>query len=167
MLSKDKLKYPTEITDKQLRYLITAFENNMTQFYPVGREAEIARQLLSLREQNLSLSRQLNVMTAAAQALRDDMRKGDAKLAELAALPPVAWRWRFCGQDVVTTDKDRAVQSNEMGVDDFTELFTAAKPSGLVTLPAPANYEDYGPMISLEKTMAALSLCGIEYAVRK
>nr|WP_260505682.1 polyphosphate kinase [Yersinia enterocolitica] len=51
MLSKDKLKYPTEITDEQLRYLITAFENNMTEFYPVGREAEIARQLLSLREQ--------------------------------------------------------------------------------------------------------------------
>lgn len=51
MLSKDKLKYPTEITDEQLRYLITAFENNMAEFYPVGREAEIARQLLSLREQ--------------------------------------------------------------------------------------------------------------------
>lgn len=51
MLSKDKLKYPTEITDEQLRYLITAFENKMTEFYPVGREAEIARQLLSLREQ--------------------------------------------------------------------------------------------------------------------
>ncbi|HHX7274415.1 TPA: polyphosphate kinase, partial [Yersinia enterocolitica] len=51
MLSKDKLKYPTEITDEQLRYLITAFENKMTEFHPVGREAEIARQLLSLREQ--------------------------------------------------------------------------------------------------------------------
>ncbi|EPA7487285.1 hypothetical protein ACRARQ_002443 [Yersinia enterocolitica] len=63
MLSKDKLKYPTEITDEQLRYLITAFENKMTEFYPVGREAEIARQLLSLREQ----------------------------LAELKALPPFAW----------------------------------------------------------------------------
>ncbi|HFI1976712.1 TPA: hypothetical protein ACGPMR_002904 [Yersinia enterocolitica] len=63
MLSKDKLKYPTEITDEQLRYLITAFENKMTEFYPVGREAEIARQLLSLREQ----------------------------LAELKALEPAAW----------------------------------------------------------------------------
>ncbi|HHC8945986.1 TPA: polyphosphate kinase [Yersinia enterocolitica] len=63
MLSKDKLKYPTEITDEQLRYLITAFENNMAEFYPVGREAEIARQLLSLREQ----------------------------LAELKALPPVGY----------------------------------------------------------------------------
>lgn len=51
MTSKNKQEYPTEITDKQLRYLITAFENNMAEFYPVGREAEIARQLLSLREQ--------------------------------------------------------------------------------------------------------------------
>ncbi|HDL7803491.1 TPA: polyphosphate kinase [Yersinia enterocolitica] len=101
MLSKDKLKYPMEITDEQLRYLITAFENNMAEFYPVGREAEIARQLLSLREQ----------------------------LAELKALPPVAWRWRFCAQNVVTLDKDRAEKSNEMGVDNFTELFTAAKPA--------------------------------------
>ncbi|HFG8882710.1 TPA: hypothetical protein ACGIZ8_001786 [Yersinia enterocolitica] len=88
MLSKDKLKYPMEITDEQLRYLITAFENNMAEFYPVGREAEIARQLLSLREQ----------------------------LAELKALPPVAWRWRFCAQNVVTLDKDRAEKSNEMGL---------------------------------------------------
>ncbi|WP_246107224.1 polyphosphate kinase [Yersinia kristensenii] len=58
MLSKDKLKYPTEITDEQLRYLITAFENNMAEFYPVGREAEIARQLLSLREQLAELKQQ-------------------------------------------------------------------------------------------------------------
>ncbi|HDL7738169.1 TPA: polyphosphate kinase [Yersinia enterocolitica] len=58
MLSKDKLKYPTEITDEQLRYLITAFENNMAEFYPVGREAEIARQLLSLREQIKALKQQ-------------------------------------------------------------------------------------------------------------
>lgn len=61
---------------------------------------EMATELLSLREQ----------------------------LAELKALLPVAWRWRFCAQNVVTLDKDRAMKSNEMGVDDFTELFTAAKP---------------------------------------
>ncbi|HDM8441848.1 TPA: hypothetical protein RU323_004112 [Yersinia enterocolitica] len=48
-----------------------------------------------------------------------------------------------------------------------TLLFTAAKPADSVTLPAPANYEDYGPMVSLEKTMAALALCGIEYTVKK
>ncbi|HFT8251265.1 TPA: polyphosphate kinase [Yersinia enterocolitica] len=53
------------------------------------------------------------------------------QLAELKALPPVAWRWRFCAQNVVTLDKDRAEKSNEMGVDDFTELFTAAKPEAL------------------------------------
>ncbi|MHA3261142.1 hypothetical protein ACX1HF_03945 [Yersinia pseudotuberculosis] len=46
-------------------------------------------------------------------------------------------------------------------------LFTAAKQADSVTLPAPANYEDYGPMVSLEKTMAALALCGIEYTVKK
>ncbi|HEN3599493.1 TPA: polyphosphate kinase [Yersinia enterocolitica] len=90
MLSKDKLKYPTEITDEQLRYLITAFENNMTEFYPIGREAQIARELLSQREQNLSLSRQLDVMTAAAQALRDQMYKGDAKLTTITAAKPKA-----------------------------------------------------------------------------
>ncbi|CND98121.1 polyphosphate kinase [Yersinia enterocolitica] len=61
MLSKDKLKYPTEITDEQLRYLITAFENKMTEFHPVGREAEIARQLLSLREQLADLKASLPV----------------------------------------------------------------------------------------------------------
>ncbi|ANI31924.1 hypothetical protein PL78_19115 [Yersinia entomophaga] len=48
-----------------------------------------------------------------------------------------------------------------------TLLFTAAKPADSVTLPAPANYDDYGPMISLEKTMAALALRGIEYTVRR
>ncbi|CNL31188.1 polyphosphate kinase [Yersinia enterocolitica] len=90
MPSKNKQEYPTEITDKQLRYLITAFENNMAEFYPIGREAEIARQLLSLREQNLSLSRQLDVMTAAAQALRDQMYKGDAKLTAITAAKPKA-----------------------------------------------------------------------------
>lgn len=95
MLSKDKLKYPTEITDEQLRYLITAFENNMAEFYPIGREAEIARQLLSLREQNLTLSHQLDVMTAAAQALRDEMYKGDAKLEALAAAGETCWS---CGK---------------------------------------------------------------------
>lgn len=142
MLSKDKLKYPTEITDEQLRYLITAFENKMTEFYPAGREAEIARQLLSLREQ----------------------------LAELKALPPV-------GQ-IVLSDYDsdgtrtaRIVclhdQADWDNFQDGTLLFTAAKPSDSVTLPAPANYEDYGPMVSLEKTMAALALCGIEYTVKK
>ncbi|ENO8635806.1 polyphosphate kinase [Yersinia enterocolitica] len=90
MLSKNKREYPTEITNAQLKYLITAFENNMAEFYPVGREAQIARELLSQREQNLSLSRQLDVMTAAAQALRDEMYKGDAKLAAITAAKPEA-----------------------------------------------------------------------------
>ncbi|HDY4931586.1 TPA: hypothetical protein RPG34_003418 [Yersinia enterocolitica] len=52
------------------------------------------------------------------------------QLEALKKLQPVAWRWRFCAQNVVTLDKDRAMKSNEMGVDDFTELFTAAKPAG-------------------------------------
>ncbi|EKN3850347.1 polyphosphate kinase [Yersinia enterocolitica] len=90
MPSKNKREYPTEITNAQLKYLITAFENNMAEFYPVGREAQIARELLSQREQNLSLSRQLDVMTAAAQALRDEMYKGDAKLAAITAAKPEA-----------------------------------------------------------------------------
>lgn len=63
MPSKNKQEYPTEITNAQLKYLITAFENNMAEFYPIGREAQIARELLSLREQ----------------------------LAELKALPPFAY----------------------------------------------------------------------------
>ncbi|HHH1141464.1 polyphosphate kinase [Yersinia enterocolitica] len=90
MPSKNKREYPTEITNAQLKYLITAFENNMAEFYPVGREAQIARELLSQREQNLSLSRQLDVMTAAAQALHDEMYKGDAKLAAITAAKPEA-----------------------------------------------------------------------------
>ncbi|EON3358693.1 polyphosphate kinase [Yersinia enterocolitica] len=90
MPSKNKREYPTEITDEQLKYLITAFENNMAEFYPVGREAQIARELVSQREQNLSLSRQLDVMTAAAQALRDEMYKGDAKLTAITAAKPEA-----------------------------------------------------------------------------
>ncbi|HFK9635488.1 TPA: hypothetical protein ACVHP4_004387 [Yersinia enterocolitica] len=103
---------------------------------------EMAAELLSLREQ----------------------------LAELKALPPV-------GQ-IVLSDYDsdgtrtaRIVclhdQADWDNFQDGTLLFTAAKPSDSVTLPAPANYEDYGPMVSLEKTMAALALCGIEYTVKK
>ncbi|MDR4899198.1 polyphosphate kinase [Yersinia kristensenii] len=88
MTSKNNREYPTEITNAQLKYLITAFENNMAEFYPVGREAQIARELLSQREQNLLLSRQLDVMTAAAQALRDEMYKGYAKLAAITAAKP-------------------------------------------------------------------------------
>ncbi|CNE43746.1 polyphosphate kinase [Yersinia kristensenii] len=102
MLSKDKLKYPTEITDEQLRYLITAFENNMAEFYPVGREAEIARQLLSLREQ----------------------------LAELKALCPVAWQsvsTSSCNR-MVTLHKEMAKDWERKGFA-VTPLFTAAKPA--------------------------------------
>ncbi|WP_261369019.1 hypothetical protein [Yersinia sp. KBS0713] len=102
MPSKNKREYPTEITDEQLRYLITAFENNMAEFYPVGREAEIARQLLSLREQ----------------------------LAELKALPPVAWRH---DTDVVS---NRLITVSEVNMQswidkgyDVTPLFTASKPA--------------------------------------
>lgn len=92
------------------------------------------------------------------------------QLAELKALPPF-------GQ-IVLSDYDsdgtrtaRIVclhdQADWDNFQDGTLLFTAAKPSDSVTLPAPANYEDYGPMVSLEKTMAALALCGIEYTVKK
>ncbi|MGM7960953.1 hypothetical protein [Yersinia enterocolitica] len=71
MLSKDKLKYPTEITDEQLRYLITAFENKMTEFYPVGREAEIARQLLSLREQMAAAEAQIKDMKEVLRGIHN------------------------------------------------------------------------------------------------
>ncbi|HFQ6635738.1 TPA: hypothetical protein ACGUO4_002439 [Yersinia enterocolitica] len=102
MLSKDKLKYPTEITDEQLRYLITAFENKMTEFYPVGREAEIARQLLSLREQ----------------------------LAELKALDPVAWILNHGdGSSHIEKDKRVADMFEIFAGNKTIPLFTAAKPA--------------------------------------
>ncbi|EPA8164529.1 hypothetical protein ACQ69I_001736 [Yersinia enterocolitica] len=131
MLSKDKLKYPTEITDEQLRYLITAFENKMTEFYPVGREAEIARQLLSLREQLVLL-----------QGISDNLKKPDPLVRELRKLLEVSER------DVLFLRNElaelKAFISNECFIIDpeddenciraeyhtkYGELFTAAKPS--------------------------------------
>lgn len=48
---------------------------------------EMATELLSLREQYKSQSNELTAMTAAAQALRDEMYKCDAKLDALKSLP--------------------------------------------------------------------------------
>lgn len=92
----------SEVCKERLEYL-ASLKGHVGQAVTMCRVelSDISTELLSLREQ----------------------------LAELKALPPVAWRWRFCAQNVVTLDKDRAEKSNEMGVDDFTELFTAAKPA--------------------------------------
>ncbi|HGB1555380.1 TPA: polyphosphate kinase [Yersinia enterocolitica] len=92
------------------------------------------------RKPDGGLADQIEVLEAMAEGDADntellmlliELRSLREQLAELKALPPVAWRWRFCAQNVVTLDKDRAEKSNEMGVDDFTELFTAAKPEAL------------------------------------
>ncbi|WP_261374344.1 hypothetical protein [Yersinia similis] len=48
---------------------------------------KMATELLSLREQYKSQSNELTAMTAAAQALRDEMYKCDAKLDALKSLP--------------------------------------------------------------------------------
>ncbi|AHK21987.1 hypothetical protein BF17_16460 [Yersinia similis] len=49
----------------------------------INNEVEMAVELLSLREQYKSQSNELTAMTAAAQALRDEMYKCDAKLDAL------------------------------------------------------------------------------------
>ncbi|HEN3480894.1 polyphosphate kinase [Yersinia sp. KBS0713] len=103
MPSKNKREYPTEITDEQLRYLITAFENNMAEFYPVGREAEIARQLLSLREQ----------------------------LAELKALEPVAEVVSKFGDPEAFGEREIEVLIDLRSIPYGARLFTAAKPEAL------------------------------------
>ncbi|WP_227732425.1 polyphosphate kinase [Yersinia proxima] len=103
MPSKNKREYPTEITDEQLRYLITAFENNMAEFYPVGREAEIARQLLSLREQ----------------------------LAELKALKPVAEVVSKFGDPEAFGEREIEVLIDLRSIPYGARLFTAAKPEAL------------------------------------
>ncbi|WP_106470332.1 MULTISPECIES: hypothetical protein [Yersinia pseudotuberculosis complex] len=54
-----------------------------------GYAKSLETEILSLREQYKSQSNELTAMTAAAQALRDEMYKCDAKLEALAALPPV------------------------------------------------------------------------------
>ncbi|WP_145542617.1 polyphosphate kinase [Yersinia mollaretii] len=128
MLSKNKREYPTGITNAQLKYLITAFENNMAEFYPVGREAQIARELLSQRERNLSLSRQLDVMTAAAQALRDEMYKGDEKLAALAALPAVGYVGKYTLGALEIGNVGDIVPNNAFGE---IPLFAAVKPDAM------------------------------------
>ncbi|AHK20343.1 polyphosphate kinase [Yersinia similis] len=53
----------------------------------INNEVEMAVELLSLREQYKSQSNELTAMTAAAQALRDEMYKCDAKLDALKSLP--------------------------------------------------------------------------------
>ncbi|MHA3203288.1 hypothetical protein [Yersinia pseudotuberculosis] len=50
-------------------------------------ESSAVAELLSLREQYKSQSNELTAMTAAAQALRDEMYKCDAKLDALKSLP--------------------------------------------------------------------------------
>ncbi|AYX13059.1 hypothetical protein [Yersinia pseudotuberculosis] len=57
------------LSKAELQHIVLAKQNGWTEFYPVGRDAEMAEELLSLREQ----------------------------LAELKALEPVAWRNRFTG----------------------------------------------------------------------
>ncbi|EOU3063365.1 TPA: hypothetical protein ACQQX6_004304 [Yersinia enterocolitica] len=86
------------------------------------------------------------------------------QLAELKALPPVGYVGNSDLYALSTGDLGCISPYNAF---EGIPLFTAAKPSDSVTLPAPANYEDYGPMVSLEKTIAALALCGIEYTVKK
>ncbi len=118
------------LSEAELQHIVLAKQNGWTEFYPVGRDAEMAEELLSLREQ----------------------------LAELKQQKPI-------GQVISCNGNKTLGWINDAPVG--TLLFTAAKPADSVTLPAPANYEDYGPMISLEKTMAALALRGIEYTVRR
>ncbi|WP_145603537.1 hypothetical protein [Yersinia intermedia] len=94
------------------------------------------------------------------------------QLAELKALPPTGFvkidpYTENCRWDSSDPDYLAGPVTPEGYGSDYIPLFTATKPAGSVILPAPANYEDYGPMISLEKTMAALALCGIEYTVKK
>ncbi|MDR4899215.1 hypothetical protein RF656_21095 [Yersinia kristensenii] len=97
------------------------------------------------------------------------------QLAELKKVPPSFYVLKTAYADAWGDACDLRCYEDETDVskakDDFggviIQLFTAAKSADSLTLPAPANYEDYGPMISLEKTMAALALCGIEYTVRK
>ncbi|WP_145580240.1 hypothetical protein [Yersinia mollaretii] len=100
-----------------------------------------------------------------------ELRSLREQMEALRALEPAGYLWFEDGVQVNCLAHDPCGK----GGDEYWErhgfsaapLFTAAKPADSVTLPAPANYEDYGPRISLEKTMAALALCGIEYTVRK
>ncbi|EEP91784.1 polyphosphate kinase [Yersinia kristensenii] len=120
MLSKDKLKYPTEITDEQLRYLITAFENNMTEFYPVGREAEIARQLLSLRERVAILELEPTYNGMTAQELFAHSKELAQQLAALKQQKPT-------GQVISCNGNKTLGWIND--APEGTLLFTAAKPA--------------------------------------
>ncbi|EOI6865230.1 hypothetical protein ACMVR0_001276 [Yersinia enterocolitica] len=90
------------------------------------------------RKPDGGLAEQIEVLEAFAEGdayntellmLLIELRSIRSELAAIKALPVVAWRWRFFGQDVVTLDKNRADKSNEMGVDDFTELFTHPAPA--------------------------------------
>ncbi|HFU4527678.1 TPA: hypothetical protein ACJCWB_000480 [Yersinia enterocolitica] len=133
---------------------------------------QMAIELLESRAESLSLREQLEAERQRADTLqteRDEFRRRlklersiledtEKQLAELKALPPI-------GQVISCNGNKTLGWINDAPVG--TLLFTAAKPADSVTLPAPANYEDYGPMVSLEKTMAALALCGIEYTVKK
>lgn len=108
MPSKNKREYPTEITNAQLKYLITAFENNMAEFYPIGREAQIARELLSLREQ-LAKQREpvvpptIKISEVVAAVSPEQNRKWNGRVGYMAG-------WNAC-RDAI--------------------LFTAAKPEAL------------------------------------
>ncbi|CNI50140.1 hypothetical protein [Yersinia mollaretii] len=114
-------------------------------------------------DEGLTRSEQMEMATELL-SLREQMEA-------LRALEPAGYLWFEDGVQVNCLAHDPCGK----GGDEYWErhgfsaapLFTAAKPADSVTLPAPANYEDYGPRISLEKTMAALALCGIEYTVRK
>ncbi|EPT0835229.1 TPA: hypothetical protein ACV4T5_004448 [Yersinia enterocolitica] len=127
----------------------------------------MSKELEYTRKPDGGLADQIEVLEAFADGDADntellmlliELRSLREQLAELKALPPI-------GQVISCNGNKTLGWINDAPVG--TLLFTAAKPADSVTLPAPANYEDYGPMVSLEKTMAALALCGIEYIVKK
>lgn len=101
MPSKNKREYPTEITNAQLKYLITAFENNMAEFYPVGREAQIARELLSLREQ-LAKQREpvvpptIKISEVVAAVSPEQNRKWNGRVGYMAG-------WNACRDAILFT----------------------------------------------------------------
>ncbi|WP_254844327.1 polyphosphate kinase [Yersinia enterocolitica] len=160
MPSKDKLKYPTEITDEQLRYLITASENNMAEFYPVGREAEIARQLLSLRERVaiLELERTYNGMTA--QELFAHSKELAQQLADLKQQKPI-------GQVISCNGNKTLGWIND--APEGTLLFRAAKPVDVSTI-QDELIEQVGVMCDRavnihEKNVYGEAFCVLKYGI--
>lgn len=147
MLSKEQLEVISKLGDGgYLNYLSD------------GSFAEMAEELLSLREQYKSQSNELTAMTAAAQALRDEMYKCDAKLDALAALSPVAWRNRFAGY----------LYSNKPDIvgDFYDELFTAAKLVNVDTI-QDELIEQVGVMCDQAASIEEKNVYGHAYCVLK